>query len=80
MGYFYGDAEKYWDKLSSKKVRLLQEVPSFKRTRFFSVKQAINDGYNPILFGLRRVGKTTILTQLMNERINDSIYLTFRDS
>lgn len=68
-------------RLENKKSRLLQDIDnlSYKRAQYDSVKQALNDHAYPILFGLRRTGKTTILVQLMQE-FDNSIYITCRDT
>lgn len=49
-----------------------------KRKAHYKVKESLNQKRIPILIGLRRVGKTTILKQLAEE-YNDSIILTFDD-
>jgi len=49
-----------------------------KRKAHYKVKESLNQKRIPILIGLRRVGKTTILKQLVEE-YNDSIILTFDD-
>ena len=46
----------------------------FKRNVYFKVKKALENKQTAILFGLRRLGKTTILQQLQEETKN-SIYL-----
>ena len=66
--------------LKNKKDRfLLEKLPSKKRTAFNKIKKALDEKAFPILFGLRRVGKTTILKQFLREYRDNSIYLTFRD-
>lgn len=68
-------------RLEQKKERLLRSADSlsFKRTQYSTVKNALDEHAYPILFGLRRTGKTTILIQLMQE-FKNSIYITCRDS
>ncbi|MCK5866936.1 MAG: ATP-binding protein [Mycoplasmataceae bacterium] len=67
------------NKLEKEKIRLIQDLPSFKRVGYYKVRKHLEEGYSPILFGLRRTGKTTILKQLMKDTEN-SIYITFRNS
>ncbi len=68
-------------RLFEKKARLLETVDQFpfRRVHYDAVKGALEDNAYPILFGLRRTGKTTILCQLMSEHA-DSIYITCSDS
>ena len=70
---------KIIERLVKKRNRFIKEgIPKPKRVAFNKVKQAMDDGAFPILFGLRRTGKTTILKQLLIED-EKSIYITFRD-
>ena len=68
-------------RLLLEKDRLLEKKEPFKRSVFNKINSALNEENNviPILFGLRRTGKSTILIQLM-EQHDDSIYITFRNS
>ncbi len=68
------------ERLIDKKKRFINEgIPSTRRLSFDKVQEALNDGAFPILFGLRRTGKTTILKQLLIEN-DKAIYFTFRDT
>jgi predicted AAA+ superfamily ATPase len=49
-----------------------------KRKAYYKVKNAIDENRIPVLIGLRRTGKTTILKQLQ-KAYQDSIILTFDD-
>jgi predicted AAA+ superfamily ATPase len=56
-----------------------QDVPAYKRFAFEKVKNALKNDSFPIITGLRRTGKTTILKQLLIEN-KKSLYLNFRMS
>ena len=70
------------EKLFAKKKRILtdENIPSFKRSSYKKATEALEENTYPILFGLRRVGKTTILKQLLKKHNDTAIYITFRDS
>ncbi|MCK5867500.1 MAG: AAA family ATPase, partial [Mycoplasmataceae bacterium] len=49
-----------------------------KRKAHGLIKQTIKEQQIPIIIGLRRTGKTTILNQL-NDELEDSFYISFDD-
>ncbi len=55
-----------------------EEVPSFKRFAYTSVKEMLEKTkLNIAITGLRRVGKTTLIKQLLNEWKGDAFYFSF---
>ena len=71
--------DKIIERLEKKKDRFLASgIPVIKRLAFNEVKKTLEQGAFPIIFGLRRTGKTTILKQLLAED-KKAIYITFRD-
>jgi predicted AAA+ superfamily ATPase len=54
-----------------------EELPEYKRKCFNDVKKRLKTGLIVSVTGLRRVGKTTLIKQLLQERPGNSFYFSF---
>lgn len=52
-------------------------VPEFRRNLFFELRKWIPKKQAMAVVGLRRVGKTTLLRQIMAESLDDSVFFSF---
>lgn len=57
---------------------MIYNLYMIKRKAYKLIKETINDRQIPIVIGLRRTGKTTILNQL-HEELENSLYISFDD-